>query len=339
MLQPAQKSDVTHLLDEDGLRNELSDADRERLEKVKRRLELLLQAGKTNTAGRTQKESDTALNLAVQIARDNGLDLYKVEKAMQRAKSTSNQLFILRIMELGGHSNWRVQLVYIICKALICEMFAHKIIVQSVRPNARSGNINRHPRADFVSIIGMASDIQLVDYLYEYIVRELKSRADISYTAEKRLAWIAGNRLSGKHYRDEFFRGAIVALDGRLSEMFKRAEQQEADEHNYSEEDSTTALISLKQQDVRNAADKFFLDSKIGEINIHSKRRGVPGTIQMQYTEKAFMDGHTAGSELEIRNALDEHNANDALTSGACESEQNRTDQIDTCLEMSENTQ
>lgn len=313
MLRPQDKDNTTHLLDNEGMLQELSEADREKLANVKERIKKLLAKGKDDRNISAQ-EMESAMNMAVSLARKNGLDLYAIE----REANKNGSAFITRILELGGHANWRVQLVHVIARALICRIVTYTTTQMSTKANARTGNVIRRPRADYVSVIGMPSDIELLDYLYEYIVRELEREANAIYKEDKATMALVGRKISGKAFRDDFYRGAIRALDSRLVKLFTpepvggsassvTMSELDADaaaedgELDYQDRpgDPSMALVPLKEADVKAAMEEMFPNLGKGG-DIWSKNSTTITVVR----HNAYMAGHRAGEKLELRKAL-----------------------------------
>lgn len=293
------------------------DVDRDLAEiqaQARRRIEAILRSHADEQNTTTEAERTTALAKAMDIARRAGLELYAIKRELKR-----DNRFIARRVELGGHSNWRIQLCYALRDALIVSVMRHRTRVET-KPNKRTGKTTREPRADYITVVGMESDIEIFEYLYTFIARELAKRADMAYALARVKAGVEFGELfhdvdlttrrgmlqlkayvpQGKAFRDEFYRGAVAALYTRLGEMFaeRKAGQDAA-------EDATMALIPLKQADVDAAEKEFFPNSKQGPSaykKLKSKRR----MASAEDDQNAYMAGLEAGRQLDLRKGITE---------------------------------
>lgn len=278
--------------------NVITEEERLRREALKNKIVNILKRGKHEATGAA--EAETAMRMAVQLSRKAGLELYEIEREMNKDHS-----FVVRQMELGGIGNWRRQLVVVIADALIVRTITHVNYRMSAQPNKRSGNYTRKHLADYVSLVGMPGDIELVDYLYDYISRELVLLARRAYLQDKRLTTVGGGEIiAAKAYYDDFYRGAVTTLRYRLEQMFKHAPETEDE---VLAEDQTMALVAAKEADVFDAENRFF--PRLGKgCDIWSKP--VPGTRAFYNPEAAAarqnarIKGAAAGSQLELRKAL-----------------------------------
>lgn len=326
MLRPVDGVTITHVTDDEGYLQELTEADRAKLENVKQRIKKLLAFNKDGRSV-SAEEMDAAMSLAVHLARKSGLDIYRLEREMREEKGDLRGTFVLRVMELPGHANWMVQLASVISRALICRMVTHTVTVYG-KPNKRTGRRYRQPRANYVSLIGMPEDIEMVDYLYEYIVRELGKQVGPLFKEDNlRVARYDGIGLNGKRYRDEFYRGAVTALQTRLKKLFdaeragKVVENANSLEYTDGAEDEDApvpeemALVPLKEADVEKAMHQHFTNLGKGS-DIWNKQRSYGGENDDVYIHNAYMAGHAAGNSLELRKALTDRVVAGALASG-----------------------
>jgi hypothetical protein len=153
-----------------------------------------------------------------------------------------------------GHANWRLQLADALCRALIIRFVIHREY-QSSKPNARTGKSWRVPRADYISCVGMPSDIEVLEYLFVFITRELEKLADAAYKREKvRCLEALEMPTSGKAFRDDFYRGATATIAAKVKIMFAMERDDETEE----EHEHTMALVPLKEADAEAAQKKFF---------------------------------------------------------------------------------
>lgn len=288
------------------------ETEQDRLEKLKVRIAKMLARGK-DLSGTTVAEREQAMAMAADFARRAGLELYEIEREMGK-----DERFIKQQMQLGGHANWRVQLACALANALICRTITHTEHQYSKRANARSGNRVRFPRADYVTFVGMPSDIAIIEYLYTYITRELEKLASAAYKEDKiRAAMSFEPPASGKAFRDDFHRGAISALRSKLTAMFyKPIAPDTASVAEREEQEHMMALVPLKEADVKAAEERFF--PKLGKgRDIYSKGRGIPGTwaAQSYQRDNAYMAGREAAGKIDLRKGINGR-ATAALPSG-----------------------
>lgn len=286
----------------------------ERTARTRARIEAILKSHGAKDAITTDGERTNAMAKAAALARQAGLELYEIERELNR-----DDRFNVKRVELGGHANWRVQLSYALRDALIVAVITHTHTVET-KPNRRTGNTERVPRANYVSVVGMVSDLEIFDYLYQYISRELVKMADAAYAVERLKAKVDFNALfedvdlgtrsgmlklkaylpQGKAWRDEFYRGAVAALYTRLREMFKEKLPEQTD----ADFEQTMALVPLKKADVDAAKNRFFTDLVPGK-NMYRKQRAKGRMASADDDENAYMAGRKAGSELDLRKGIE----------------------------------
>lgn len=284
--------------------------------KARERIEAILRTHASEENTTTEEERNNALALAMSIARRAGLELYKIQQELKR-----DSRFITQRVDLLGHGNWRLQLAYALRDALIVSVIKHRTIVETT-PNKRTGNTTRHPRADYISVTGIKSDVEIFEYLYVFITRQLVKAADAAYASARASAADdfkqtftdvnLGTRMGalrlrawmpqGKAFRDAFYRGAVETLYGRLREMFQ---EQHADLTPSDVE--TMALIPLKQADVQAAEKEAFPNAvykkgpSIWTVQKSSHRLTTETDDVM-----ARMAGREAGERLDLRKGITE---------------------------------
>lgn len=275
------------------------------IEALKQKIMKMLARGK-DEKGASDAERETAMAMAVDAARRNGLDIYAIEREMNR-----DDRFIMKKMELLGHGNWRIQLATALTNALIVRYVIHHQATFSKHPNARSGKHMRMPRTDFITMVGMPGDLEIVEYLYVYIVRQLEKMADAAYKREKlRCLDALAMPPSGKAFRDDFYRGAIATLYRKCEILFKMEREGATSEEAEAEQEEMMALVPLKEADVKAAQEKFF--PKLGKAKGNYWGKPLP-----QYKhdpererdaqlarEEAYMQGRKAGHDIDIRKGL-----------------------------------
>ena len=289
----------------------------EKIEALKQKIMKMLARGK-DKQGASDAERETAMAMAIDAARRNGLDVYAIEAEMNR-----DDRFIMKKMELLGHGNWHIQLASALTSALIVRYVIHHQATFSDRPNARSGRRMRMPRADYITMVGMPGDLEIVEYLYVYIVRQLEEMANAAYQREKlRCLDALATPPSGKAFRDDFYRGAIATVSKKCEILFKMERDDAANSAEAeAEHEEMMALVPLKEADVQAAQNKFF--PKLGKAKgnywgkplpkyRHDPEREVQARLAR---EEAYMQGRKAGHDIDIRKGINGRNT-EALPSG-----------------------
>ena len=129
-----------------------------------------------------------------------------------------------------AYSTWRKQLITCVCKTNFCR---------AILSRDAAGK-------ETMEVIGQASNIEMVLFLHEYIIREVTRMARESHRQDSR------GVPQGKFFND-FCTGAVHVIVKRLTEQF--AAQQAAKDH---VGDQTRALVLVKDADLAKAVGQYF---------------------------------------------------------------------------------
>jgi len=282
--------------------------------RAKQRIEAILRSHADEGNTTSDAERAVALAKAMDIARRAGLELYKIKSELKR-----DNRFIAKRVELGGHGKWRVQLALALRDALIVSVMRFTNTV-ATKPNKRTGNETRTPYADYISVVGMPSDVEIFEYLYTFISREIVKAADMAYSVARVAATVDFTRTfedvdlgtrrgalrlrawmpQGKAFRDAFYRGAVETLRARLAEMF--ADRKVTGD---AGENETMALIPLKKADVAAAEKELFPDATYGKSTIWKLQKSKRRLTTAADDEAARMAGREAGKSLDLRKGIE----------------------------------
>lgn len=126
------------------------------------------------------------------------------------------------------------------------------------------------------SIVGEKHNIEVVEYLHTYLVRELVDMANKAYEE-------TDGRIPKITWKDSFFYGAIHSIRDRLEEQKQRFEQ---------ESNQTRSLVVVKDEELEAALRKFY--PKV--------RKAPPKRI---YANDGYAKGRESGQRVLLQRAIE----------------------------------
>jgi hypothetical protein len=174
---------------------------------------------------------------------------------------------LMQVASLDTNMVWRRQMLNSIAQFNFCRtIISHKT-------KARKGAVN-----EAVCIIGRKENIEVVEYLYEYLVSEIYRLGEIEWNTRGFIS----SRVPRKQYLNSFYMGCVSAVHHTLSARHK------------TQADATvgsTALVRQVEVELDTAVNEFF-------NNVTSGKR-------VKITDaRAFNSGYEVGGSIRISDAL-----------------------------------
>lgn len=151
------------------------------------------------------------------------LQAYNLERAQIEGAAGARPLYLKQIVELGSNQRWRRYLLDAIADAHFC-----KAVYTPGQPR--------------MSMIGEPHNLDVVEFLYLCLARQLESLAAAAYRQSR-------SPLAAVTWKDGFYLGAVSSLRQRL-------ERQHQDFAHTSEQ--TRALVVIKDAALQEAVATFF---------------------------------------------------------------------------------
>ena len=214
---------------------------------------------KTTENGCTVEEAASAIALAQKLISRHNLSMMDIE--------TAEEEVIANFGAVPGSegqriSTWKSALANVLANNNSCRVYIHSF---------RDMNRGLHQQ---INIIGRDSDVQIVNYMFHYISREIERMCKIA---------IVVNNGEGKTWTNNFKIGAVSAIDEKLKQV-KTEVRSEA---------VGTALIRLDQRD---KAVELFMNKS---LNLKAK-----APIKYRGDADAFNSGYEAGSKIQANVGL-----------------------------------
>ena len=178
----------------------------------------------------TPEEAAVAWAKAQRLLINYNLSLEQV----MREKTPENRKYIYKTVDIGSNRHWKRTLTHAIAKAMFC----HAVYVQHSTTSC---------------IVGTPVNVDVVIEMVNYIIPQLEKMAETQYIRE------ALHVYSKVKWKEAFFVGALDTIQDRL-EYQKLLMQQEQEEAERVEKGGSTltALITLTDKEVEEAAHRFF---------------------------------------------------------------------------------
>src|SRR5215469_2538003 len=213
------------------------------LDKIKKLLAL-------STSSNPNEAASAAAKAQALLAQYN-LDLSQVE-----AHSGETSDYCQQDIVVGGVSRWRKTLMLVLARPNFCAVVSYK-------------------GTERISIVGEPHNIEVVKYLYEYLVQQLEPMAATAYRQ-------SGSSMHARTWKDSFFYGAIASIDQRLKEQA----QVFADTSEQSR-----ALVVVKDAELRAAMKRY-------HPNV------TPGQRKHLRSQDGFQQGVEAGQRIALHKAI-----------------------------------
>jgi hypothetical protein len=181
---------------------------------------------------------------------------YNLELSQVEAHSGETSDYCQQDVAVGGVSRWRKTLMLVVARPNFCDVVSYK-------------------GTERVSLIGEPHNLEVVKYLYGYLVRQLEPMAATAYRQ-------SGSSMHSRTWKDSFFHGAIASIDQRLKEQA----QVFADTSEQSR-----ALVVVKDAELRAAMKRY-------HPNV------TPGQRKRLRSQDGYQQGREAGRRLALHKAI-----------------------------------
>ena len=213
------------------------------LDKIKKLLAL-------STSSNPNEAASAAAKAQVLLAQYN-LELSQVETHSGETSDYCQQDIVV-----GGVSRWRKTLMLVLARPNFCAVVSYKGMER-------------------ISIVGEPHNIEVVKYLYEYLVQQLEPMAETAYRQ-------SGSSMHVRTWIDSFFYGAIASIDQRLKEQaqtFAAVSEQ------------SRALVVVKDAELHAAMKRY-------HPNV------TPGQKKHLRSQDGYLQGREAGRRLALHEAI-----------------------------------
>jgi hypothetical protein len=201
-------------------------------------------------------EAALAAEKAVELAQRHNLDLLRID-------GPPADPYVEVSSDVGGASQWRWLLMSAVARANFCR---------ALRRRERG----RLMAAMF--LIGERHNIAVCEFLFAYLAREVDRLADGGWRRARR---IYGPHVEGRAWKNEFRRGAVATIDGRLrerSQLFAEGSAQ------------AEALVLMKDAALIEAVERF--------------HPNVPTTTVRGSAGPAYLQGQWAARQIALQRAV-----------------------------------
>jgi len=151
------------------------------------------------------------------------LQQYNLERAQVEHAAEAKPLYLRQVVSIGSRQRWRRTLMDVLADAHFCKAL--------YTPGL--------PRMD---LIGESHNLEVVEYLYTYLVTQLERMATAAYRQSR-------SALAAVTWKDAFYLGAVAGLYQRLRQ------QQEAFAHS---SEQTRALVVVKDTALQEAVQTYY---------------------------------------------------------------------------------
>lgn len=251
--------------------------DKSNYNKVLQKIKDLLELSKNNPS---VEEAATAANLANELMLKYKITQFMVQSASGE-KSSQDEILDLNgtngfLDKVGKYrSLWKSNLAHYVAQINSCKAYS----------SLYRGDDGKQQQA-FLGIIGTEEDINVVKYLYFYLV------AEIEYLC------IQANKLkNGKSWTNNFKAGAASAVIERLQKKHNESKKKIEDELKKACKTNGVEIVHVSNALMR-------LDEKLKSIEEFSKNKGFfqPKSHKVSYDESAYAQGFKAGKSINIEN-------------------------------------
>ncbi len=157
------------------------------------------------------------------------LQQYNLERAQVEEKRASGPLYLKQLVDLESRQQWRRVLLAVVAQAHFCQALDFRGTTRSV-------------------LIGERHNLEVVEYLFAYLVGQLERMATAAYRQ-------SGSLVPALTWKDAFYLGAIHSLQQRFQQ------QQQAFQ---ASSDASRALVVVKDAELAEAVRHFYPHTRQG---------------------------------------------------------------------------
>jgi hypothetical protein len=208
------------------------------------------------SASTNPNEAALAADKAVELAQRHNLDLALID-------GRPSDPYVERSCDVGAASQWRWLLMSAIARANFCRA------------------LRRRERGRLLAsmfVIGEPHNIAVCEFLFQYLAREIERLASKGW---QRAHMVYGEHVEARSWKNDFRRGAVATIDGRLRERSQLFAEGSA---------RAEALVLTKDAALIEAVERF--------------HPNVPTTTVRVRAGAAYQQGQWAAREIALQRAV-----------------------------------